>query len=249
MNNGPLLDVRGLTRDFGRLRAVNGVTFALAPGEALGVIGPNGSGKTTLVNLITGFVRPTKGTVSFKGRTITGLRPHRIARMGVGRTFQMARPYFRLRSLDNVVVPLCSGRVRKLAGGRYGGREAEAMDLLEEVGFERESLIPYKPASALPHGHLKRLELARCLALRPDLIILDEIFSGLSLAEVAGLAPIIERLRDQGVALIMVEHRLRELFRVTGRVMVMNFGRAIAQGTPAQVMEHPDVRAAYLGSE
>jgi branched-chain amino acid transport system ATP-binding protein len=249
MSKGPLLSVRGLTKDFKKFRAVNDLSFDLAPGESLGIIGPNGSGKTTLVNLITGFVRPTTGRVVFKDRDITRLAPYRVAQKGIGRTFQMARPYPHLPAFQNVMVPLFSSRLKKLPGGRYGGREAVALDLLEEVGFERDSLIPFKPASALPHGYLKRLELARCLALRPELVILDEIFSGLSLAEIAGLMPIIENLQEQGVGLIMVEHRLRELFRVVDRILVMNFGGKIAEGTPAEVMASPAVKEAYLGSE
>jgi ABC-type branched-subunit amino acid transport system ATPase component len=245
----PLLSVQGLTKDFRGFRAVDQVWFDLAPGEALGVIGPNGSGKTTLVNLMTGFTRPTSGRAVFRGRELTRLAPHRAAMLGIARTFQMARPYADLTAAQNVVAPLFSRRLKQLPGGRYGGREAVALDLLEEVGFERDSLTPFKPAKALPHGHLKRLELARCLALRPELVILDEIFSGLSLAEVAGLTPIIQRLQSEGVALIMVEHRLKELFRIAGRVMVMNFGAKIAEGAPAEVMADDRVQAAYLGGE
>jgi branched-chain amino acid transport system ATP-binding protein len=127
--------------------------------------------------------------------------------------------------------------------------DAVAIDLLEEVGFERDSKVPYKLASTLPHGYLKRLELARCLTLRPEVIILDELFSGLSLSEVTSLVPIINRLQSEGKTLIMIEHRLRELFRIVDRVMVLNFGQVIAQGTPAEVMESPAVKEAYLGSE
>ena len=249
MTETPILSVQGLTKDFRRFRAVDDVSFDLIPGESLGIIGPNGSGKTTLVNLITGFVKPSSGRVLFRGKSITGRAPYRVARMGVARTFQMARPYLRLPAFQNAVVPLFSSRLRKLPGGAYGGREAVALDLLEEVGFERDSLAPFKQAASLPHGYLKRLELARCLALRPELIILDEIFSGLSLAEIAGLVPIIQNLQDQGVTLIMVEHRLRELFRVVNKVMVMNFGQCISSGPPDKVMADPAVREAYLGSE
>ena len=124
-----------------------------------------------------------------------------------------------------------------------------AIDLLEDVGFERDSFVPYKVASSLPHGYLKRLELARCLALRPRLLILDELFSEMSMSEVASTLPIIEKLNEEGLTIIMVEHRLRELFRVADRVIVLNFGRKIADGPPQEVMESEEVRAAYLGSE
>lgn len=249
MSEVPILEVSGLTKDFGGVRAVDRVSFQLREGESLGVIGPNGSGKTTLVNLITGFVKPDSGEVRFRGRPITGIAPYSIARMGVARTFQMARPFYGLPAYRNLVVPLFSPRVRSLAGGKFGDRDAMALDLLEEVGFERDSAVPFKPASVLPHGYLKRLELARCLAIRPDLIILDELFSGLSLAEVASTVPIIEKLQAEGRSLILIEHRLRELFRIVDRVMVLNFGQKIAEGNPKAVMESEQVKRAYLGTE
>ncbi len=246
---GTLLRVTDLSKSFGGVRAVVGASFELKEGELLGVIGPNGSGKTTLVNLITGFIRPDSGTVEYKGKTITGLMPYKIARLGISRTFQMVRPFADLPAFKNIIIPLFSPRVRELAGGRYGDRDAVAKDLLEEVGFERESSVTYKAAGSLPHGYLKRLELARCLALRADLIILDELFSGLSIAELASIVPIIEKLMVEGKTIVMIEHRLRELFRISDRVIVLNFGRVIAEGKPSEVMEKPEVKQAYLGSE
>jgi branched-chain amino acid transport system ATP-binding protein len=244
-----ILQVRELIKDFGGVRAVDRVSFDLKEGESLGIIGPNGSGKTTLVNLITGFVKPDFGEVRFKGNPITGMPAYSIARMGVARTFQMARPFYGLAAYKNLVVPLYSPRVRALAGGGLGERDTMALDLLEEVGFERDSSVPFKPASVLPHGYLKRLELARCLAIKPDLILLDELFSGLSLAEVASTVPIIEKLKMEGRSIILIEHRLRELFRIVDRVIVLNFGQKIAEGNPAEVMESDDVKKAYLGTE
>jgi branched-chain amino acid transport system ATP-binding protein len=245
----PILEVSQLTKDFGGVRAANQVSFDLREGESLGIIGPNGSGKTTLANLISGFIRPGEGSVRFKGKEITGMMPHRIAQLGLSRTFQMARPFYHLPAYKNLVIPLFSPRVRRLSGGKYGDRDATAIDLLEEVGFERDSFVPFKPASVLPHGYLKRLELARCLAMRPELIILDELFSGLSMAEVSSTVPIIEKIQAEGKTLIMIEHRLRELFRIVDRVMVLNYGRKIAEGTPKEVMESDAVKEAYLGSE
>jgi ABC-type branched-subunit amino acid transport system ATPase component len=245
----PLLEVRALDKQFGGVRAVNGVSFDLAPGALLGVIGPNGSGKTTLANLITGFVRPSAGRIAFRGRDITRLAPHRIVRLGVVRTFQMVRPFYQLPAFKNLIVPLFSPRVRAQHGGRFGDRDTVALDLLEEVGFERDAQVAYKPASVLPHGYLKRLELARAIALAPELLILDELFSGLSLAEVASIVPIIEKLRAEGCTLIMIEHRLKELFRIADRVLVLNFGEVIADGPPGQVLENETVRNAYLGTE
>ncbi|MEJ5378123.1 MAG: ABC transporter ATP-binding protein [bacterium] len=249
MKESIILQVRELTKDFGGVRAVDRISFDLKEGESLGIIGPNGSGKTTLVNLITGFVKPDSGQVRFKGKVITGMAPYSIARMGIARTFQMARPFYGLAAYKNLVVPLYSPRVRSLSGGSYGHRQTVALDLLEEVGFERDSSVPFKPASVLPHGYLKRLELARCMAISPDLILLDELFSGLSLAEVASTVPIIEKLQMEGRCLILVEHRLRELFRIVDRVMVLNFGQKIAEGSPAEVMDSEEVKKAYLGTE
>lgn len=247
---GPfILEVKNLTKDFGGVRASESVSFELSEGESIGIIGPNGSGKTTLVNLITGFIRPDYGSILFKGAEITGMMPHRIAQLGISRTFQMARPFYRLPAYKNLIIPLFSPRVKRLSGGKYGDRDAIAIDLLEEVGFERDSLVPFKSAGVLPHGYLKRLELARCLAMRPELIVLDELFSGLSMSEVSSSVPIIEKIQAEGKSLIMIEHRLRELFRIVDRVLVLNYGRKIAEGSPKEVMESKAVKEAYLGSE
>ncbi len=245
----PILNVSNLSKRFGGVQAVDSITFKVQPGELMGIIGPNGSGKTTLVNLITGFVRPDTGSIHYRDREITGWMPYRISRQGLARTFQMVRPFYHLPAFKNMIIPLSSPRVKQLSGGRYGDRDAVAKDLLEEVGFERDSSVISKPAGALPHGYLKRLELAKCLALRPELIILDELFSGLSLAEVAGILPIIEKMKSEGKTILMIEHRLRELFRIADRVIVLNFGQKIADGRPAQVMQGDEVKKAYLGTE
>ncbi|MBL7217625.1 MAG: ABC transporter ATP-binding protein [Desulfobacteraceae bacterium] len=249
MSSSPLLKVSDLSKQFGGVRAVNHVDFKLTAGELLGLIGPNGSGKTTIVNLITGFVKPTAGEVHYKDRKITGWAPYKVVRLGIARTFQMVRPFYQLPAFKNMIIPLYSPRVKGLAGGKYGDRNAVALDLLEEVGFERDSFVAYKPASVLPQGYLKRLELAKAIALQPDLLILDELFSGLSLAEVASIVPIIEKLRMEGKTIIMIEHRLKELFRIADRVMVLNFGEKIADGKASEVMESEEVKKAYLGTE
>lgn len=245
----PLLKVSDLSKSFGGIMAVCDVNLHVMEGELLGIIGPNGSGKTTLVNLITGFVKPLSGTVQYKGKDITGWAPYRIVTLGIARTFQMVRPFYQLPAFKNLIVPLYSPRVKKMAGGRYGDREAVALDLLEEVGFERDARVSYKVASALPQGYLKRLELAKTMALRPDLILLDELFSGLSLAEVASIVPTIEKLRVQGKTIVMIEHRLKELFRIADRVIVLNYGIKIAEGSGKEVMDSDSVKKAYLGSE
>ena len=249
MAPGSLLQVSDLSKHFGGLKAVDNIRFELAAGELLGVIGPNGSGKTTLVNLITGFVKPNRGKVFFKGEDITGRAPYKIVRRGIARTFQMVKPFYRLPAYKNMIVPLYSPRVKASAGGGFGDRDAVALDLLEEVGFERDAQVAYKVASVLPQGYLKRLELAKAIALQPELLLLDELFSGLSLAEVAGMVPIIEKLRAEGKTIIMIEHRLKELFRIADRVIVLNHGRKIADGVPAGVMENEEVKNAYLGTE
>ena len=175
--------------------------------------------------------------------------PYRIAALGIVRTFQMVKPFYQLSAFKNLIIPLYSTRVKKLTGGKYGDRDDVAIDLLEDVGFERDSSVPYKVASSLPHGYLKRLELAKCLALRADLIILDELFSGLSIAELASIVPIIEKLMVEGKTIIMIEHRLRELFRIADRAIVLNFGAKVADGKPSDVMETEEVKQAYLGTE
>ncbi|MEM2370886.1 MAG: ABC transporter ATP-binding protein, partial [Candidatus Bathyarchaeia archaeon] len=238
MKDDHFLSVENVVKSFGGVRAVSNVSFSLERGALLGIIGPNGAGKTTLINLITGFIKPDKGRILFKGMEITKLPPYKIAEKGIARTFQIVRPFLHLPAFKNLIVPLYSRRVRRLKGGGLGDRDNVAIDLLEEVGFERDSAVPFKAASSLPHGYLKRLELARCLALRPELLVLDELFSGMSMSEVAATVPIIEKLKDSGLTIIMVEHRLRELFRIADRVIVMNFGEKIAEGKPSEILEN-----------
>ena len=249
----PLLEVRNISKAFGGIQAVADVSFDVSPGDIFGIIGPNGSGKTTLVNSITGFVRIDSGQILFQGRDITNRPPHKIADLGVTRTFQIMRPYYSLPAYKNLIIPLFSPRARRTGGWRGGGklgdRDTVSIDILEEIGFERDSQVPYKLASTLPTGYLKRLELARCLALRPELILCDEVFSGLSMSEIASMLPLIERLQMEGITLIMIEHRLKELFRVANRVLVLNFGQKLIEGVPEEVMADEKVKTAYLGSE
>ena len=248
-----IITVEGLGKTFGGLKALNSVAFSIKQGEIYGIIGPNGSGKTTLINCITGFIRPNEGRVFFKGKEITGWPPHKIARVGIARTFQVMRPFYSLPAYKNLIIPLWSPRARKeggwRGGGRHGDRNTVAVDILEEIGFERDSRVPYKMASALPTGYLKKLELARCLALRPEVIFCDEVFSGLSASEIASMLPLIEKLKMEGITLIMIEHRLRELFKVADRVMALQYGEKIAEGHYTEVIEDSRVKEAYLGVE
>jgi len=253
MSAEPILSVHGITKSFGGLKALMDVSFDIYAGDVFGIIGPNGSGKTTLINCITGFIRTEAGKVTFKGKDITGWQPHKIADIGIARTFQIMRPYHSLPAYKNLIIPLWSPRARKTGGwrggGKHGDRDTVAVDILEEIGFERDSKVPYKLASTLPTGYQKRLELARCMALRPEIIFCDEVFSGLSMSEIAGMVPLIEKMKMEGITLIMVEHRLRELFKVATRVMALNFGEKITEGEALDVIEDKRVREAYLGSE
>ncbi|RLB29012.1 MAG: ABC transporter ATP-binding protein [Deltaproteobacteria bacterium] len=253
MSGTPILQVKEVTKAFGGIVALNRVSFEVNEGEIMGIIGPNGSGKTTLINCITGFIKMSSGKVLFKGRDISNKPAHKIADMGLTRTFQIMRPYYSLPAYKNLVIPLFSPRARRTGGWRGGGklgdRDTVGIDILEEIGFERDSFVPYKMASSLPTGYLKRLELARCLALKPEIILCDEVFSGLSMSEIASMVPLIERLQMDGITLVMVEHRLRELFRVANRVMVMNFGEKLMEGTAEEVMTSEKVKEAYFGSE
>ena len=244
-----ILEVKGITKTFGGVVALDDVSVNVEKNSLLGIIGPNGSGKTTFVNIVSGFVKPDKGSVLFNGKELIGLPPYRVTNIGVGRAFQMVKPFFHLPAYKNIVVPLASPRVKASSGGKFGDKDAVALDVLEEVGFERDSSVPYKTASVLPHGYLKRLELARLLALKSEVFILDELFSGLSIAEVTSIIPIIEKILLDGKTVIMVEHRLKELFRIADKIIVFNYGKKIKEGPPKEILEDEEVKKAYLGVE
>jgi branched-chain amino acid transport system ATP-binding protein len=253
MSEEDILQVIDVCKAFGGVQALLNVSFSVQKGEVFGIIGPNGSGKTTLINCITGFIKMNSGKVLFKGKEISNRPPNQVANLGLTRTFQIMRPYYSLPAYKNLIIPLFSPRARRKGGWRGGGKLGDrgtvSIDILEEIGFERDSFVPYKLASSLPTGYLKRLELARCLALRPDVILCDEVFSGLSMSEIASMVPLIEKLQMDGITLVMIEHRLRELFRVASRVMVLNFGQKLTEGIPEEVMRDERVKEAYLGSE
>jgi branched-chain amino acid transport system ATP-binding protein len=253
MSGEDILQVTDVCKTFGGVQALLNVSFSVQEGEVFGIIGPNGSGKTTLINCMTGFIKMDSGKVLFKGKNISNRAPNQIANLGLTRTFQIMRPYYSLPAYKNLIIPLFSPRARRKGGWRGGGKLGDrgtvSIDILEEIGFERDSFVPYKLASSLPTGYLKRLELARCLALKPDVILCDEVFSGLSMSEIASMVPLIEKLQLEGITLVMIEHRLRELFRVASRVMVLNFGQKLTEGIPEEVMQDERVKEAYLGSE
>lgn len=248
------LEVKGLTKDFGGLRVVNEADLQVGRDEIVGLIGPNGAGKSTLIRLITGVLKPTAGSIGFKGNDITGREIHHIVNMGIGSTFQVVKPFRNLPVIANVMVScLCPRAKRK--GDWVKTVELRARDALEFAGITD---LAREPASILSHGDLKRLELARAIATEPELLLLDEPFGGLSPAETSLIAKSLKRLHkggrfgrlhSEGPAMLIVEHKLSELMRIVDRVIVLNFGMIIATGTPEEIVKNQEVIEAYIGKE
>jgi branched-chain amino acid transport system ATP-binding protein len=233
-----LLEVRGLSRDFGGLRAVAGLDLEVAEGEILGLIGPNGAGKTTVFNLVTGFVRPSAGEIRFEGRSVAGLRPHAVAARGIARTFQIVKPFPGLTVLENVTLAAFLRHPSRRAA------EARASETLERMALGAKADLL---ASQLTLIEQKRLEMARALATGPRLLLLDEPMGGLNPAEVDVASALVTGLRASGLTVVLVEHVMKAIMRISDRVVVMHHGERIAEGAPARVVEDPAVVTAYFG--
>jgi len=235
-----VLKLEGVTKRFGGLTAVREVSLEVREGDLLGIIGPNGAGKATLFNMISGFYRPDEGRILYEGRDVTGLPPHAICRLGLTRTFQIVKPFGNLSVRDNVMI----GALTRLRHVREARREAERV--IEICG-----LSPHAEARAkgLPIGLRKRLEVARALATKPRLLLLDEVMAGLNPTELAGIIELIRRLHADGLSLIIIEHIMAAMMRLAQRIAMLHHGEKIAEGTPAEITRDRRVIDAYLGEE
>jgi branched-chain amino acid transport system ATP-binding protein len=236
-----ILALHGVSKSFGALKVTDEVSLAVAAGETLGILGPNGAGKTTLFNLISGDLRVDGGRVEFDGRDITGLPPHRRCRLGIGRTYQVPQPFGQMTVFENLVTAACFG-------GRQPEREAwrTASEVLSQTGLTRHA---NQYARNLTLLNRKRLELARALATRPKVLLLDEIAGGLTEPEALELVAELARIKAGGVTMVWIEHVVHALLAIADRLFVINFGRPLAEGLPQAVMANPDVQRVYMGLE
>lgn len=238
MNDGPILRVESLSKRFRGLLAIRDVSFAIHPGSITSIIGPNGAGKSTLFNLVTGYLAPTAGDIHFRDTRITGMSTNRVAELGIARAFQIARPFRDLSVFENV-------RIGALFGKR-GTRDVMATTG-RALGLADIAHLADLPASALTVGQLRHLEVARAIATRADLLLADEPCAGLNPTETAAMIEVLRQIRGSGVTVLLVEHDMPSVMEVSDRVLVLDAGRMVADGTPEQVAADPDVIAAYLG--
>lgn len=235
------LQIEGLCKSFGGLRAIQDLDLSVDEGEIVGIIGPNGSGKTTALNLVTGFLKPNSGKVTFRGEDITGLPRYRVSQKGVARTFQLVKPFLESTALENVMV----GR----AYGHSPARSLEAaakecVEILDQAGLADKAKVIVRDLTVMQR---KRLELARALAAKPRLLLLDELMAGLNLREAEAVCGLIRQIRDSGITIIIVEHIVKAITGVSDRVIVLNMGEKIAEGPPLEVVRNPNVIDLYLG--
>jgi branched-chain amino acid transport system ATP-binding protein len=233
-----LLELKDVTKRFGGLQAVGHMSFEVRKGEILGLIGPNGAGKTTIFNLINGFLPPTEGQILFKDERIDGLRPYVVCRRGLARTFQVVKPLARLTVLENVMVS---------AFCRTDHRDAAREMALEATAFTEMEAWRDRPAGSLPLGMRKRLEMARALATKPDILLLDENFAGLNPAEVEKTITIVKKIHESGITILIIEHNMRVIMAISQRLLCINYGEKIAEGSPREVADNQGVIDAYLG--
>jgi len=239
-----ILQVNNLTKNFRGLTAVSRLNFGVRQGEILGLMGPNGAGKTTVINLITGFLKPDSGAIIWHNENINGLKPYKIVRRGIARTFQQARVFPNVSIFDNVIVSLNQSKRMKLFLAT--DPKQKVLDIFQFVGLRTK---PSTPAKDLPQDELRKLEFARAIASGPELILLDEPVSGLTPEESDSIADIINRLNQGGVTLIIIEHVVRMLMKVSHRLVVMSSGQKLSEGTPGEIRQNPLVAEAYLGKE
>jgi branched-chain amino acid transport system ATP-binding protein len=237
----PILEAEGVTKYFGGLAAVSQVGLGVDQGEVVGLIGPNGAGKTTLFNLISGALAPREGAIRFNGQDITGLKPHRICKMGLARTFQSVKIFANMPVLDNVLL----GSMFGISNGLSPADAArESIELLEFVGLAAMRAIPAKDLTLV---NQKRLEVARALATKPELLLLDELMAGLNPTEVAEAMELVTRIRDKGITIFMIEHVMKAIMSICDRIMVLHHGKKIAEGTPQEIATSKTVVEVYLG--